>query len=214
MVRRALEEFPVLAVMHDVLFPNGVVTLQLCYREWDRRSDDLCGGLVLVATLRPGRELRDRAAGLYRVGTIARIVPQRLFDEHVELAAVGLERARVRGYRRHDLDLRALAQPFAAAQDTAAGAALLRELRITLQHLAGLDRRVAQLYAEVFAPIDDPWQLTDLIAANLLQSLQARQRLLSARNPDARVSLIRELLRQLEAMALASRSVGAARRLH
>lgn len=199
MAARTLEELPVLPLMGDVLFPNGLVALAMHRTEWDRRERELTSGPVLLAAIRPGRERQERARSLYRFGTVAGLVARHVGEVTVELMAIGLDRGKVEAYIGEGDQLRALVRPVLAPQKGKYDErSVLSELRVTLRHLGRFDPLATQLYDEVLSPVDDPWQLTDLIAANLLDSVEDQQRVLETRDPLKRVELVREHLRRLE----------------
>lgn len=193
------EELPVLPLWGEVLFPNGLISIDVDRFEWRRRLADLDAGPVLLATIRPGCEGDERRTSLYRVGTVAALAPQRMGQHTVEVLAVGLDRARVDAYFGQGENVRALIRPLAAPRKARAhDTRLLQELRVTLRHLGRYDSGTSRLFDEVFAPIDDPWQLVDIVAANLIDTVEEQQQVLELKDPMARLDLVRAHLRRLE----------------
>lgn len=193
------DELPVVPLMGDVLFPHGVMELGMSCEEWERRAPELEPGPVLMVAVRPGREHWERARSLYRFGTVAALVPERLEGDVIHLVTVGIDRAKVDAYYEAAGNLHAVVRPVPGPRKGKHDErSLLDELRLTLRHIGRFDPMTAQLFEEVLTPIDDPWQLTDLVAANLLDSVDDRQRVLETRDPLKRVGFIREHLRRLE----------------
>lgn len=193
------DELLVMPVDDEVLFPHGMLALVL--PPWAALDVDAVNAddPALFLTRRPGRKGSNKRRDLYRVGTVARLLATRFPDGSTEVLAFGLARASVQSFRGPDLELRArvcwLDEHGPVAAD---GPAVLSELKSTVRRIVSVVPSLPEDLEEALMPIDDPWQLVDLIAANMVGQVADRQRVLETRDPQKRLELVRGHLARLE----------------
>jgi len=192
-------ELIVLPADDKVLFPHGALTTVLAPEDAFAVEDIIDRGPVLFVARRPGHTQRDNHRALYRTGTIAELVGRELPDGSVHLTALGLARAKVESYRGREPFL--YAQVVVPAEAPISGVdeqSVLHELRAAVVRLGQIDPLVEPEVVQELLPIDDAWQLVDLIGGNLVPELEDRQRILETWNRYDRLELVRRHLRQRE----------------
>ncbi|MGI6695974.1 MAG: endopeptidase La [Christensenellales bacterium] len=132
-------------------------------------------------------QLRD----LYKAGTIARVKQVlHLPGNHMRVLIEGEERAALKGVLNDSGVWMAAVRvmpPFDKAEDTLELQALKRLAKESLDGFAEAGNRLSEELIKTFKRIEDPHELVDVIAANLIPQLEERYALLALEKPADRL---------------------------
>ena len=169
--------------------------------------------IFLVAQRDPETEEPERE-DLYEVGTIAEIKNLvKLPGDRVRVMAEGICRARLAGLRREDFLLgRVVEMPAGETPVTVETDALLRAVKDNFGAFCKASGRVSQETAQAILIIEDPGQLSDIIAANAFPKLEDRQAVLEIADEVERLSKVGAMLLRETELAEVEHDVQA--RLH
>jgi ATP-dependent Lon protease len=208
-------EIGVLPLRNSVLFPHAIMPISVGRRKTLNLLDDVTreNKLIAVVSQRTPADDDPDPAGMYRVGTAARILKVvRLNGNSVNLIIQGLKRLRV--------DRFVSTEPFMKAAVTSldenvdAGVeqeALIRSLVGQFERLVEASSNISKDLGEMVlsAGSDDPARLTDLAASVLNISVEEKIGLLERNNVKDRLQKIVEIVtREVELQEISSRIQG------
>jgi ATP-dependent Lon protease len=200
-----LETLPILPLMGLVVFPGTVVPLTLGRPAALKLVDDCLPQTKVVGLITQSNEDADKPGpdDLFKVGVAAQVLKlMRQPDGTVVLLVQALRRIAVRGIAQTEPFLRAEVENLTSvappADDKEAQAAF-NNLRESALQLMELMPDIPEQARMVLANIDDPGQLTDLLAGNLSMDTAHKQQLLEETDVAKRVALVQESIsRQIE----------------
>ncbi|HXV75634.1 MAG TPA: endopeptidase La [Candidatus Polarisedimenticolaceae bacterium] len=205
-------EIGVLPLRNSVLFPHAIMPISVGRRKTLNLLDDVVGDNKLIAVVSQRNPAEDdpEPSGMYRVGTIARILKVvKLSGNNVNLIIQGLKRVRV--------DRFTASEPFMKAQVTAMDdvvddgvelEALVRSLVNQFQKLVQVSQNISSDLGEMVlsAGAGEPARLSDLAASVLTISAEEKIGLLERNNVKDRVQkLVETITRELELQEISSK---------
>ena len=194
------DELPVLPLKNTVLFPFLLSPLLVNTAASQELIDAVLvrpDRLLVCAAIRREIDAPARAADIYDVGTVLRVVKMLKFpDGSYRLLVQGVARVRLREVFSEDPFLQATLQPLIEEGDldSVEVEALTRNLSQQFNALVAESARLSDDLQVLVANLDDPSKLADLVASNLELDLAGKQEVLEAANVTERLRLV---LRQL-----------------
>jgi ATP-dependent Lon protease len=204
------EVLPILGLSDIVIFPGMVAPLLVETAQSIKLIDDVVGGdrlLGLVLQRKPDAE-NPLPEEMFEIGCAARVRKMLKFpDNTVRVLVEGLWRIRVKAYESHDPYLRAKVEVLKDIKDDSIEAqALTRNVHSLFQEIVKLSPAMADQVKIASLNIEDPGNLTDLIAVNLNLTLPERQQLLETPSVKDRLSALLPMLnREHQVLLLSSK---------
>ncbi len=188
---------PVLPLRNVVLFPQMVVPLFIGRRKSLKAVEKAVAGdkrLFLVAQRRPVEENPDKK-GLYNFGTICSVMQLLKLPDNTDKALIeGHQRAKVLRYEDTKNELLVHLEVIEEAKSVAEQNEDIRSMRrVTLkqfEQFIKLDKRLPQEMFTVISQIKDSSQLLDNVAQHVSLSMEAKQKVLSARSLKKRFEIL------------------------
>jgi ATP-dependent Lon protease len=204
-------ELPVLPLKNTVLFPFLLSPLLVNTERSKKVIDAVLVSperLMLAVAVRGDVEGSPRAAEVYPVGTVLRIVKMLKFpDESYRLVVQGVTRAQVDAFVSEDPYLRARVSALAERGDpeSVEAAALSRNVRDQFVALVAESPRLSDELQVLAQSLEEPSKLADLAASNLELDLETKQRVLEELDVTARLrTVLDEVRRAREALQVES----------
>jgi ATP-dependent Lon protease len=210
--RRVPTELPAIAVKNAVIFPVANLPVPLAIgrkktlKAVERAAEE--EGLILVVAQRDANLEDPRPGDLFRIGTVARILRlTRAVDGTHELLIEGVCRARVDEFLTASEYLRVRISTIEdrRTRDTETDA-LVRNLRELAIRVVELSPRIPDEARAIVEGVDDPSQLSDLVASQLQLPLSEKQSLLEVQDVKVRLTrVIEHLAREAEVLEISGR---------
>jgi len=205
-------EIGVLPLRNSVLFPHAIMPISVGRRKTLNLLDDVVreSKLIAVVSQRNPSDDDPEPNGLYRVGTVARILKVvKLSGNNVNLIIQGIQRIRVDRFVSTEPFVKASVTPVDDAVDqTVELEGLVRSLVDQFQQLVQVSQTISSDLGEMVlsAGSGDPARLSDLAASVLNVSSEEKIGLLERNNVKDRVQKLVEIVtRELELQAISSR---------
>jgi ATP-dependent Lon protease len=206
------QEIGVLPLRNSVLFPHAIMPISVGRRKTLNLLDDVVreNKLIAVVSQRNPSDDDPEPSGLYRVGTIARILKVvKLSGNNVNLIIQGTQRVRVDRFVSTEPFIKAAATPVDDVLDeTVELEALVRSLVDQFQQLVQVAPNISSDLGEMVlsAGSGDPARLSDLAASVINVSAEEKIGLLERHNVKDRVQKLVEIVsRELELQEISSR---------
>jgi ATP-dependent Lon protease len=204
-------ELPVLPLKNTVLFPFLLSPLLVNTERSKKVIDAVLVSperLMLSVAVRGEVEGSPRAADVYPVGTVLRIVKMLKFpDESYRLVVQGVSRARAEAFVSEDPYLRArvVALPDRGDPEAVEIAALSRNVRDQFVALVAESPRLSDELQVLAQSLEEPSRLADLAASNLDLDVETKQRLLEESDVATRLrDVLAEVRRARESLQVES----------
>ena len=205
-------ELGVLPLRNSVLFPNAIMPISVGRRKTLNLLDDVVGDnkLIAVVSQRNPSEDDPDPAGMYRVGSAARILKVvKLNGNNVNLIIQGIRRIRVDRFTATDPFMKASVTALEEHLDAGVDLdALVRSLINQFQRLVQNSQSISNDLGEMVlsAGAGDPARLSDLAASVLSIPVEEKIGLLERNNVRDRVSKLVEIVtREFELQEISSR---------
>ena len=185
---RGLMVFPYMVMHFEVGRAKSIAALEKAMME-DQR--------VFLVTQRDAEVEDPKNGDLYRVGTIARVKQVlNLPGDHIRVLVEGLHRGVLLNIVENEPYLLAEVRsvPAAKAEDSVEMKALVRTTHEFFEGYVKASKKVSQETLHAVMSVDDPEQLADMIAANVLTSLEERQSVLDKLKVNERLELVCSLM--------------------
>jgi ATP-dependent Lon protease len=182
--------YPILPVKDAVLFPRMVIPLLLNEEAYIQLSKDVMqkDRLLIITLLKGDPQPEGEKAHIYPIGTMARIIKRSKTDEGLILLVQGLTRIGITEIESDKLYRQAKVQKLESLVTSSKEIeALVSNLLSVFSELVRNSPFLPDEFIQLARNIDDPGDLTDLIAANLnmdrfkkqtiLEKLDIRERL-------------------------------------
>jgi ATP-dependent Lon protease len=206
------QEIGVLPLRNSVLFPHAIMPISVGRRKTLNLLDDVVreSKLIAVVSQRNPSDDDPEPSGLYRVGTVARILKVvKLSGNNVNLIIQGTQRIRVDRFVSTEPFIKASATPVDDVLDeTVELEALVRSLVDQFQRLVQVSPNISSDLGEMVlsAGAGDPARLSDLAASVINVSAEEKIGLLERHNVKDRVQKLVEIVsRELELQEISSR---------
>jgi len=206
------QEIGVLPLRNSVLFPHAIMPISVGRRKTLNLLDDVVreSKLIAVVSQRNPSDDDPEPSGLYRVGTVARILKVvKLSGNNVNLIIQGTQRIRIDRFVSTEPFIKASATPVDDAMDeTVELEALVRSLVDQFQQLVQVSPNISSDLGEMVlsAGAGDPARLSDLAASVINVSAEEKIGLLERHNVKDRVQKLVEIVsRELELQEISSR---------
>jgi len=204
-------ELPVLPLKNTVLFPFLLSPLLVNTERSKKVIDAVLVSperLMLSVAVRGDVEGSPRAADVYPVGTVLRIVKMLKFpDDSYRLVVQGVSRARAEAFLSEDPYLRArvVALPDRGDPEAVEIAALSRNVRDQFVALVAESPRLSDELQVLAQSLEEPSRLADLAASNLELDVETKQRLLEESDVATRLrDVLVEVRRARESLQVES----------
>src|SRR5580765_5695822 len=205
-------ELGVLPLRNSVLFPNAIMPISVGRRKTLNLLDDVVGDnkLIAVVSQRNPSEDDPDPAGMYRVGSAARILKVvKLNGNNVNLIIQGIRRIRVDRFTATDPFMKASVTTLEEHLDAGVDLdALVRSLINQFQRLVQNSQSISNDLGEMVlsAGAGDPARLSDLAASVLSIPVEEKIGLLERNNVRDRVQKLVEIVtREFELQEISSR---------
>jgi ATP-dependent Lon protease len=205
-------EIGVLPLRNSVLFPHAIMPISVGRRKTLNLLDDVVRDSKLIAVVSQRNPSDDdpETNGLYRVGTVARILKVvKLSGNNVNLIIQGIQRVRIDRFVSTEPFVKASVTPVEDVFDqTVEVEALVRSLVDQFQQLVQVSPTISSDLGEMVlaAGSGDPGRLSDLAASVVNVSAEEKIGLLERNNVKDRVQKLVEIVtRELELQAISSR---------
>jgi ATP-dependent Lon protease len=190
-----VETLAVLPLRNAVLFPHTAISVDVRGKLAQRIGSGSVTQMVAIAQ-RDWSVADPGPTDLYAVGTVASLYPVQR-SEPMRLRIEGKTRVRVVEWLKADGAFEAKVEAIAEGDTPYEHAeAWLWELRQLAMPLLD-ERGVTQNVVRSVKKVTSPFTLADLLASNLLQTVQERQVILEAAPPQARVERVLKHLRRI-----------------
>lgn len=206
------KEIGVLPLRNSVLFPHAIMPISVGRRKTLNLLDDVVRESKLIAVVSQRNPTDDdpEPNGLYRVGTVARILKVvKLSGNNVNLIIQGIRRVRVDRFISTEPFVKAAITPVDDVHDkTVELEALVRSLVDQFQQLVQVSQNISSDLGEMVlsAGAGDPARLSDLAASVMNVSTEEKIGLLERSNVKDRVQKLVEIVtRELELQEISSR---------
>ena len=206
------KEIGVLPLRNSVLFPHAIMPISVGRRKTLNLLDDVVRESKLIAVVSQRNPTDDdpEPNGLYRVGTVARILKVvKLSGNNVNLIIQGIRRVRVDRFISTEPFVKAAITPVDDVHDkTVELEALVRSLVDQFQKLVQVSQNISSDLGEMVlsAGAGDPARLSDLAASVMNVSTEEKIGLLERSNVKDRVQKLVEIVtRELELQEISSR---------
>ena len=200
-----------LPLKNTVLYPFLLSPLLVNTERSKRVIDAVLVGaerLMLAVAVKGDVEGSPRAADVYEVGTVLRVVKMLKFpDDSYRLVVQGVARARAEEFLAEDPFLRARVAVLADAGDpnSVETAALSRNVRDQFVALVAESPRLSDELQVLAQSLEEPSRLADLAASNLELDVETKQKLLEETDVGARLRrVLAEVRRAREALSVES----------
>jgi ATP-dependent Lon protease len=204
-------ELPVLPLKNTVLYPFLLSPLLVNTERSKRVIDAVLVGaerLMLAVAVKGDVEGSPRAADVYDVGTVLRVVKMLKFpDDSYRLVVQGVSRARADEFLAEDPFLRARVSvlPDAGDPNSVETAALSRNVRDQFVALVAESPRLSDELQVLAQSLEEPSRLADLAASNLELDVETKQKLLEETDVSARLRrVLADVRRAREALSVES----------
>ena len=206
------KEIGVLPLRNSVLFPHAIMPISVGRRKTLNLLDDVLreSKLIAVVSQRNPSEDDPETSGLYRVGTVARILKVvKLSGNNVNLIIQGVQRIRIDRFISTEPFIQASVTPVADIADSSVESdALVRGLIDNFQQLVEASSNISNDLGEMVlsAGDGDPARLSDLAASVMNVTTEEKIGLLERNNISDRIQKLMEMVtRELELQEISSR---------
>ncbi len=189
--RQTVTTMPVLALRGMMVFPHMVLTFDVGRAKSVAALEQamLTDQHILLIAQRDADQEDPDMDGLFRVGTIA-VIRQvmNLPGDTVRVLAEGICRGELKSLTQREPYLRArIRRVEDSFEDSVAMQALVRTAHDLFDELAGASSRISEELADAIRDLENPGELADVIAANVLIHLEDRQQILDELDTAARL---------------------------
>jgi ATP-dependent Lon protease len=205
-------EIGVLPLRNSVLFPHAIMPISVGRRKTLNLLDDVVNDNKLIAVVSQRNPAEDdpEPSGMYRVGTVARILKVvKLSGNNVNLIIQGLKRVRVERFLSSEPFIKAqVATLEDVVEDGVELEALVRSLVNQFQRLVQVSPNISSDLGEMVlsAGSGEPARLSDLAASVLTIPAEEKIGLLERNNVKDRVQkLVETVTRELELQEISSK---------
>ena len=204
-------ELAVLPLKNTVLFPFLLSPLLVNTPASQQLIDEVLlrpDRLLVCAAIRREVEGAPRAADVFRVGTVLRVVKMLKFpDDSYRLLVQGVARVALEQFVAEEPFLRARIRvlPDTGDLESVEVEALTRSISQQFGALVAESSRLSDDLQVLVANLDDPSKLADLVASNLELDVRGKQRILETTDVPARLRLVlSQLSREGQALEIES----------
>ena len=194
------DEFPLLPLRNEVVFPHAVVPLGAMRRKSVRALEEAHRAeSVLVLVTQRDITLEDpEPQDVYAVGTLARVAQLLELPDGTARAMVeGLARVRLREFVRGPQYYTVRIEPFMeTVQESKELQALMRTVVRDLEEAASLGRNIPAEVLVAAMNLQDAGRLADLVATHMRLRFDQRQEILEESQVNARLQRVQRLLSQ------------------
>lgn len=192
---------PLVPVRDLVVFPYSVIPL-LVGRDKSlnaiaqaKHTDNL----ILVATQKDSEKETIRAADIFRVGTVSRVLQVLEFPNgYAKIVVEGIIRARIKRFTGRRQSFQAKIDIFEeVAELNEPSGVYLKQLFYYFQEYLSLTPELPEEMLEHMQRQGDPYRMIDFVALNIHADAHQKQRILEEGDVEKRLLLLLELLRQL-----------------
>lgn len=206
-VEQADEEFPVLPLRNEVVFPNMLVPLGAMRRRSVRALDEArrAETLLVLLTQRDASIEEPGIDDLYRVGTLARVVQLlELPDGSARAMVEGIARVKAAHLTKGSHYFTVRIEPFVeTSHETKEIRALMRAMVKQFEEAATLGRTIPPEALVTAMNVEEAGRLADVVTANLRLRAEQRQELLETADTNERLRHVeRYLAQELELLRL------------
>ncbi len=194
---RGLTVFPYMVLHFDVGREKSIAAL-----EEAMVNDQM---IFLVTQKEAGRD-DPGVDDIYSVGTISRIKQLlKLPGDTIRVLVEGVKRARIREYLREDpyFQVEIVEEEEKASEDDLESEALMRHIMGVFEEYVKLSNKISPETLLSVNSVEDPGQLADIIAANILVKIEDKQSVLESFDPAERLEkLIGILSKEIEILEI------------
>ncbi|MCB0274189.1 MAG: endopeptidase La, partial [Calditrichaeota bacterium] len=194
------ETLPVLPIRDMVVFPNTVVPLlvgrpkSLAAVEFARQHDNR----ILVIAQKDSEMEHINGTDLYRVGTISRILKILEFPNgHSKVVMEGISRARIQKFKRNRNFFEVSFSTFEENGEELLSEEQLQQLYYFFEEYVNFTPELPEELIEHLQQEQNPVQMIDFVAMNILAEADQKQRILQEPNIHKRLGQLDSLLRQI-----------------
>ena len=191
-------ELSVLALRGAMLYPYMVLPIHVGRGKSRQLIDDVAVGprILAVAAQFDEKEEDPKPGDLHGTGTACRILRlMKLPDGTFRVLIQGLKRVRLTEYTAEEPYLKARVEEFAdEGGDSAEVGALANTAKELFRRLVGIANALSDDLLVALDAITDPARLADFIGANLLISIEDKQKILDAGNVADRLKIVNDLI--------------------
>ncbi|MEN6643554.1 MAG: endopeptidase La [Armatimonadia bacterium] len=209
-VEQGAEEFPVLPLRNEVVFPHMLVPLGAMRRRSVRALEEArqAETAIVLITQRDANVDDPEIADLHTVGTLGRVVQLLdLPDGSARAMVEGIARVRARQFTKGPQYLTVKIEPFMETfRESKEIRALMRTVVKQFEEAASLARNIPPEAIVTAMNVEDAGRLADLVAAHIRLRVEQRQEILEIDNTNARLRRVERFLAQeLELLRLEQR---------
>ena len=206
------QELGVLPLRNSVLFPHAIMPISVGRRKTLNLLDDVLreSKLIAVVSQRNPSEDDPETSGLYRVGTVARILKVvKLSGNNVNLIIQGVQRIRVDRFISTEPFIKASVTPVDDVQDStveleALVRSLIEQFQLLVQNSSSISSDLGEMVLS--AGDNDPARLSDLAASVMNVTTEEKIGLLERNNIKDRIQKLMEMVtRELELQEISNR---------
>jgi len=194
------DEFPLLPLRNEVVFPHTVVPLGAMRRRSVRALEEAHREetLLVLVTQRDTNLEDPQPQDMYRVGTLARVAQLlELPDGTARSMVEGLARVRIREFIRGPQYYTVRIEPFVeSVQESKELQALMRTVVRDLEETASLGRNIPAEVLVAAMNLQDAGRLADLVATHMRLRFEQRQEILEEAQANNRLQRVGQLLSQ------------------
>jgi len=193
-------DLPLMPVRNVVCFSDMLLPLIVGREKSVRAVEEAFDrdGYIFLATQKDADIENPGVDGIYRVGTIARILRLlKLPDGRVKTVVQGVAKAKIARYVRRQTVFRVavdIINETAPGEITLEIEALMRNIREHYEKILALSGELTSDIGSILEEIDDPGKLADLVASNSKLKTGESQMLLELDDPVERLKAVNDLL--------------------
>lgn len=206
-------EMPVLALRGLMVFPNAMINFDVGRPKSVAAVEEaMSRNQLIFLTAQKDENVDDPTVDdLYAVGTVCRIMQvMNLPDENMRVLAEGLDRAELLAVTDEDPCFRGKVKKLVeAVEDSVEMEATVRAAHDFFEQYASSSQRVSPEIASSVGELNDPSQLADVLAANVVQGLAEKQELLAELDVRKRLEAVCLVLAKETVVADAEKQVQA-----
>ncbi len=203
------EILPILPLRDVVAFPFIVLPLTVGRQKSLKAVDQaLAKNRMILLLAQKGKEvIEPEAKDLYRLGTIAVVMRMlKLPDGNMKLIVQGIQRAKVKRFRKSGEYLEAFIEPL--PEDDMDNidlrtTALVRNVKTLFEKSISLGHSVSSEVVLIINNLEDPGKLADLVASELNVKMEDSQKVLETLDPIQRLKTVNlQLSREIELLSV------------
>ena len=180
--KRTTVDLPVLPLRGMLVFPNGMINFDVGRpRSIAAVEEAMAKNQLIFLTAQKDENVDEPGVeDLYAIGTVCRVMQvMNLPDENMRVLAEGLDRAELTAVVSEEPSIHGRIRKLQdAVEDSVELEATVRATHDFFEQYARISQRVSPEIASNVGELNDPSQLADLLAANVVQELAAKQALL------------------------------------